>query len=789
MREPTLQVALPRPLPAPFDYRPPPGQSADAGWVGCRVRVPLGRGEAIGVVVATGTPADAPGTAPAQAPGPALRAVIERLDTRPLLPPDGEAWALLQFASRYYHAPFGEVWATALPAALRDGAALPDARAFGWRLTPAGRAALPTLRSGRPRALAEVLAAFGDAPCPQARLEVDATLAAALGGTGWRTPARALVERGLAEAVALDAGVGAVTRSLALNPAQRAAVEAIHAHLPSAAHVDGRGMASAPQAAPARAPGFAPFLLDGVTGSGKTEVYLEAIRHALERGQQALLLVPEIGLTAQTVARLQRGLPVEVHAMHSGLACGERARAWSAMAQGHGRVLVGTRSAVFCPLPEAGLIVIDEEHDASYKQQDGIRYHARDLALWRGQRLGVPVVLGSATPALETQRLALSGRLTRLTLPARARPEAKPPAVRIVDVRKRKLEAGLSPELLDALEQTLGRGEQALVFRNRRGYAPVLLCHDCGWSAPCRRCDAPLTVHAGGRKLICHHCGYRAPLPKACPDCASLALQPQGQGTERVEEALAARFPEARIVRVDRDTTAVKDGLAKKLAELGEGPGIFVGTQMLAKGHDLPRLTLSAVVSLDEGLFSADFRAGERLGQLLVQVAGRAGRAERPGTVLLQTHHPEHPWLGLLLHGGYAALSAALLAEREAAALPPYAHWALLRAEAKDASDAEGFLAAARDRLLAIAAASLYPAAAGDHAHRTSTRVPGLDWAGPVPAPMPRRAGRARAQLLLRATERRVLQSALAAASADWYALPEARRVRWSLDVDPIDLY
>jgi primosomal protein N' (replication factor Y) len=742
-----LQVALPRPLPTPFDYAAPDGAAVDEGWMGCRVRVPLGRGEAVGVVVGVAPP----GTAPAVA----LKPVLERLDAAPLLPVDAEGWALLQFAARYYHAPFGEVWATALPGPLREGAPLPDARAVGWRLTPAGHAALPTLRAGRPRALAMALACWSPAGCPETRLDVDPTVAAALGGAGWRAAVRALADRGLAEAVALEAGGRAVADGLALNAAQRAAVDAIRG---------ARGAA-----------GFAPFLLDGVTGSGKTEVYLEAIRHALDAGRQALLLVPEIGLTAQTVARLQRGLPVEVHAMHSGLADGERARAWAAMAAGHGRVLVGTRSAVFCPLPEAGLIVIDEEHDASYKQQDGIRYHARDLALWRGQRLGVPVVLGSATPALETQRLALSGRLARLVLPARARADAKPPAVRIVDVRKRRLEAGLSPELFEAIEQTLARGEQALVFRNRRGYAPVLLCHDCGWSAPCKRCDAPLTVHAGGRKLVCHHCGYRAPLPKACPDCGSLALQPQGQGTERVEEALAARFPDARIVRVDRDTTAIKDGLAKRLAELGDGPGIYVGTQMLAKGHDLPRLTLSAVVSLDEGLFSADFRAGERLGQLLVQVAGRAGRAERPGTVLLQTHHPEHPWLALLLSGGYAALSAALLAEREAAALPPYAHWALLRAEAKDSADAEAFLAAARDHLLASTGAG--------------TRVAGLDWAGPLPAPMPRRAGRARAQLLLRAADRRALQSALSAAAAGWYGLPEARRVRWSLDVDPIDLY
>lgn len=738
----TLRVALPRPLPTPFDYLPPDGATAEPGWVGCRVRVPFGRGSAVGVVVGVGPSATAEA---------ALKPVLERLDAAPLL--DAELWGTLEFASRYYHAPFGEVWATALPGPLRDGEPIVEHRAFGWRLSAAGLEALGSLRPGRPKALADAWAAAPEKLWPEARLDLEQP--------GWREAARRLVERGLAERVPMPAATRAVGTGLALNPAQRDAVAAITAAMGAAVGND--------------APRFAPFLLDGVTGSGKTEVYLDAIRHALSQGRQALLLVPEIGLTAQTIARLQRGLPVEVHALHSGLADGARAKAWAAMRSGEGRVLVGTRSAVFCPLPEAGLILVDEEHDASYKQQDGIRYHARDLALWRGQARGVPVVLGSATPALETQRQAIAGRLTRLLLPARARAGARAPAVRVLDVRKRKLEAGLAPELLDAIEKTLERGEQALVFRNRRGYAPVLLCHDCGWSAPCKRCDAPLTVHAGGRRLVCHHCGYRAPKPNACPDCGSLALQPQGQGTERVEEALAARFPEARIVRVDRDTTAVKDGLAKRLAELGDGPGIFVGTQMLAKGHDLPRLTLSAVISMDEGLFSADFRAGERLGQLLVQVAGRAGRAERPGEVILQTHHPEHPWLALLLTGGYAALSAALLAEREAAALPPFAHWALLRAEANDAADADAFLDAARTHLLQ---------SAGD-----GERVPGLDWAGPVPAPMPRRAGRARSQLLLRANERRVLQGALAAASTGWYGLPEARRVRWSIDVDPIDLY
>lgn len=718
-----LQVALPRPLPQAFDYLPPAGEAAGADWIGCRVRVPFGRRTLVGVVTGVG---------PAASGTPALKAVDARLDARPLL--DGEAWDLLGFTARYYHAPFGEVWATALPGPLREGDPAPEVHPPRWRLTPSGLAALPMLRPGRPRRVAERLLVEG-------ALEA-ASLDAAEAGS--RDALRRLAERGLVEATHAPPPPRAVREPPELNDAQRAAASAIGA-----------------------AKGFTPLLLEGVTGSGKTEVYLEAIRGCLARGRQALVLVPEIGLTGSTLARLQAGLPVEVHAAHSGRSDGERARAFAAMASGAGRVLVGTRSAVFTPLPEAGLLVVDEEHDASYKQQDGVRYHARDLALVRGRSLGVPVVLGSATPSLESLKAAIGGRLGRLVLPKRARPGAQAPTVRVVDVRKRRLEGGLAPELVAALADTVARGEQALVFRNRRGYAPVLLCHDCGWSAPCRRCDAHMTVHAGGRRLVCHHCGATQTRPPACPDCGSLALQPQGQGTERLEEALQAALPEVPVVRVDRDTTAVKDGLARRLATLGDGPGVLVGTQMLAKGHDLPGLTLSAIVSLDEGLFSADVRAGERMGQLLVQVAGRAGRAARPGEVWLQTHHPEHPWLALLLSGGYPALAAALLAEREAARLPPYAHWALVRAEAPVEAAATAFLGAVVD---------------------TIAGGPGLSWSGPMPAPMARRAGRARVQLLLQAEQRPPLQAALAAAVPGWYDLPEARRVRWSLDVDPIDL-
>ena len=719
-----LRVALPVPLPTLFDYLPPPGAAPDPSWIGRRLRVPFGRGERVGLVQALG---------PAESPPEGLRAATELLDPQPLLDP--ELQQLLAFCARYYHAPPGEVVATALPADLRNGGPLPETAGAGWRITQAGRLALAKPGRGRPRQLLERLA--------QGELE-EATLDAE--GGDWRAALRTLAGRGEAERVLLP-------------PATEPAAD-IGAPTPTAAQAQAL-------AALREGSGFRTLLLEGVTGSGKTEVYLRAIRDCVEAGRQALVLVPEIGLAPQVLQRFRTRLGLPVWEYHSGLADGERARAWAAMARGEGRVLVGTRSAVFVPLPRAGLIVVDEEHDGSYKQQDGIRYHARDLALVRARALEVPILLGSATPSLESLHNALQGRYRLLRLPQRAG-AAKPPSVRVLDVRKRPLEHGLSEEAFAALAACQARGEQALVFRNRRGYAPVLICHDCGWRAQCKRCDSAMTVHGAGRGLICHHCGARAQRPLACPDCGSLGLQPQGFGTERLEEALAERFPQARILRIDRGTTRRRGELEARLREFGNEPGILVGTQMLAKGHDLPRLTLVVVVGVDEGLFSADFRAGEKLAQLLVQVAGRAGRAERPGEVLLQTHHPGHPLLATLLGGGYPALAALALAEREAAGFPPYTHLAMLRAEALREGEVQAFLAEA---------ATLAPAIAGVHV------------SAPMPAPMPRRAGRARAQMLLTAAQRPALHALLSQWIPGLYALKSARRVRWSLDVDPVDLY
>ncbi|MEO8742734.1 MAG: primosomal protein N', partial [Lysobacteraceae bacterium] len=720
------------PLPRCFDYLPPAGMQADLAMIGCRVRVPFGNRELIGVIEAVGKP---------DVDAPELKQALSVLDHAPHL--HGELLATLRWTARYYHAPLGEVIATALPATLRRGDPLPETCAYGWTLTEAGRSGLTSLRNNTStRRLAERITT---SPLDEDSLDADFE--------GWRAAAKALHKRGYAERVAvprMHASTPATTGHT-LNPAQREAADAILAARDR----------------------FQPLLLEGVTGSGKTEVYLEAIADCLARDKQALVLVPEIGLTPQTLRRFRAQLGVPVHALHSGLADGERARVWTAMARGEARVLVGTRSAIFTPLPDAGLIVVDEEHDASYKQQDGMRYHARDLALVRAKALGIPVVLGSATPSLESLQHAIGGRYAHLRLRQRAG-DAKPPSVRVIDVRKRVLDGGLSSEMLAAIGATLARGEQALVFKNRRGYAPVLLCYDCGWNARCKRCaasskDMAMTVHARGGRLICHHCGARQAAPKACPDCASLALMPQGAGTERIEDTLAQHFPDAPLLRVDRGTTRHRDALEQHLASLGDTAGILVGTQMLAKGHDLPNLTLVCVVGVDEGLHSVDFRAPEKLAQLLIQVAGRGGRASKPGSVLLQTHHPEHPLLATLLGGGYPAFAALELAQRESAGFPPYGFLALLRAEAPSDAAVQEFLTEARQVF--------------------DTMTTNATIHGPLPAPMPRRAGKARAQLHLAAMQRSALQAALNAWMPLLHAMKSARKVRWSLDVDPVDLY
>lgn len=726
-----LRVAVPSPLYRAFDYLPPAGMSAADVPPGVRVEVPFGRQSLVGVVMETRTHTEVPEAK--------LRRAKRVLDAEPLI--GEELIYLARWAAEYYRAPLGQVFEALFPVRLRRGDAADAAELESFRLTEAGRTTDPQELGRAPRQtrlLARLQRLGGVAEAE--------TLAE--DGAGWRAGINALIDRGLVEVVARTPVLEPLEQLPAPEPgdAQAAAIHAVTAALGS----------------------YQAFLLEGVTGSGKTEVYLRVIEEVLARGLQAVVLVPEIGLTPQLVERFRTRLSAPLAVSHSGLNDTERLAAWMAMRDGSARVLIGTRSAVFVPLAAPGMFIIDEEHDGSFKQQEGFRYSARDLAVVRALRNSVPVLLGSATPSLESLANVRARRYRRLHLPERAG-EANPPRIALLDIRGRPLSGGLSDVLVDRIRTHLDADGQVLLFLNRRGYAPRLVCHECGWLAQCRRCDAGMTVHQRRGRLQCHHCGAEAAIPDNCPGCGVLGLDRLGRGTERLEETLAALFPDHPVARVDRDTTARKGSLDALLEEIRSGRRrLLVGTQMLAKGHDFPDLTLVGVLNADHGLFGLDFRATERMAQLIVQVAGRAGRAQRPGEVLIQTHHPEHPLLATLVGKGYAAFAEAALAEREAAGLPPFAAMALLRAEAATADAPQAFLSAARQLLAAPR---------------------GVDVLGPAPAPMERRAGRYRAQLLLKSAQRARLQSAL----ADWVpaleALPEAKKVRWSIDVDPADLF
>lgn len=709
------------PLYRGFDYALPPEFAARAR-PGVRVRVPFGRRKLVGVIV----------RAPFERMDEAqdYRPVDGLLDDAPLL--GAELLSLCEWAADYYRHPLGEVVAAALPGSLKHGAAAAFAKSQRWQLTDAGRTALTSLpaRNRVQRAALEALHAGG-------RVAGEWNVAPAI--------RKRLLDEGWVEQQAVEPGTAEpLAEALSLTAAQQTALDAL-------------------EAGP---PGFRVSLLEGVTGSGKTELYLRRLRAVLDAGQQALVLVPEISLTPQLTQRLRERLGGGVLSFHSGMNDSEREQAWLAAREGEASVVVGTRSAIFVPFAKLGLIVVDEEHDPSYKQQDGFRYSARDLAIVRAQRIKAEVILGSATPSLESLHNAHSGRYRHVRLTQRIHTQA-PPQISLIDVRNQVLTHGLAMPMLKALDRCLEAGDQALLFINRRGYAPVLLCHACGWRAACTQCDARLTLHRGRARLICHHCGVQQPVPRGCPSCGATELMPLGQGTERIEQALANRYPRKRIERLDSDRLGRRHELERLLDDVrARKIDVLVGTQILAKGHDFPNLSLVGIVSADQALYGADFRAIERMGQLVTQVAGRAGRAGQTGTVLLQTHEPDHPLLRILVEQGYEGLSAALLDERRDTQLPPFSHLALLRAEARDAAQPMRFLAAARDLLLPLR---------------------GLQVMEPIPSGMERRAGFVRAQLLIQAGQRSALQRALAATVPRLAEL--ARGVRWSIDVDPADLF
>jgi primosomal protein N' (replication factor Y) (superfamily II helicase) len=728
-----LQIALDTPLRRVFDYRPPAefaGQGAhDAPPLGVRVRVPFGRRQLVGILVGVASESDIA--------APKLKAALGILDQFPILDP--VTFDVLRWAAEYYHHPVGEVFAAALPVSLRAGQPALE-MTQRWSLSESGQQELAsptTRRAPQQRALLAWLESRGSATAEEIAAEFKAAQLRTLAARGWV----------IAKTVAPGPeAMESRPSEVALTQAQELSVAAILASLP----------------------GFAAHLIHGVTGSGKTEVYLRVIAAAIADGRQALVLVPEIALTPQLVDRFRRRFSSGVMVVHSGLAGGERRDAWRAAHGGQARIIIGTRSAVFTSLPKLALIVVDEEHDASYKQQEGFRYSARDLAVVRAQRAGVPIVLGSATPSLETLENAATGRYTKHVLPQRPG-AAQAPRMSLVDLRRHAADQGLSTPAMQAMEYHLKAGGQVIVFLNRRGYAPSLFCNACGWVAPCAHCDARMTLHRRAQQLRCHHCGAHGPVPATCGSCGQ-ALNPVGQGTERVEETLARLFPQAPLARLDRDTASARGAVQTVLDRVHSGEArILIGTQMLTKGHHFPEVSLVVILDADQGLFASDFRATERLAQTITQVAGRAGRESRAGEVLIQTQFPEHPLLNRLLREGYEGFAASALVERREAGWPPYSRLAMLRAEAKDSAGLDAFLHAAADA-------------------SRSLGEPAVQVLGPAGALIARRADHYRAHLLVETAARSTLQRFLKEWLPQVETLFKVPGLRWSIDVDPLEV-
>lgn len=737
---PILRLALPSPLRSLFDYRPPTGVPYSALQPGVRLRVPFGRREVVGVLIEVASHSEVP-----QAK---LKSALELLDSTPPLPP--ALFKLCLWTAQYYQHSLGDTFSWALPVLLRQGEPAEARQERFWHTAAGARPDDPRLsRAPRQRDALKTIAQHpkGVAHSLLSQLQLS------------KDSLDQLLQKGLLHIetrrihqTQQHQGSWLLQPELPLNQEQRAAFEAIRAGLGD----------------------FQAFLLAGVTGSGKTEVYLQLIHQMLKAGKQSLVLIPEINLGPQTLARFEKRFNARIALLHSSINDRERLDAWLAARDGEADIIIGTRSALFTPMKNPGLIILDEEHDASYKQQEGLRYHARDLAIVRARQENLPVVLGSATPSLESLHNAHIGRYALLRLTQRAGGAQAPRFLRL-DVKSRPLDSGISGPLQQAMAQTLATGQQVLVFLNRRGFAPSLLCHDCGWLSQCPRCDARMTLHQRHNELRCHHCGHAERPPLNCPQCNKVDLRPVGAGTERAEERLGILFPDVPVLRIDRDSTSRKGSMEQLLGVINRGePCLLVGTQMLAKGHHFPRVTLVAILDADGGLFSADFRASERMAQLIVQVAGRAGRAEEPGKVIIQTHLADHPLLVQLTEQGYFAFAEQALSERRAAGLPPFSHLALLRAEAQKPGQAEDFL----DQACSQAEQLL-----------TELGLTGIELLGPVPAPMERRAGRYRAQLLLQGSARAPLHRLMNAWLPRVEQLPGSRAVRWSLDIDPIDLF
>jgi primosomal protein N' (replication factor Y) len=723
---PIVRVALDVPLSTLFDYTV---TDDIAVAIGQRVTVPFGRRQLVGVVMDRIATTDVP-------PERIKPVTKVLLDSAPL---SAELLELLRFCSDYYRHPIGQTVLSALPVRLRSDKPVARIANLNYRLSASGAAL--DLESFPKRKVVQrrILAKLSEQSCSMAQLK---SLSASAG-----VQLKALVREGYVEHC--DDATTAVGHNFdnphILSGEQQQAVDAV-----------------------IQANGYGCFLLYGITGSGKTEVYVHLMHHALQHGSQVLLLVPEINLTPQLENYFHSRFPdVNLISLHSGLSEGERLHNWQLAQAGTAQIILGTRLSVFAELPRLALIIVDEEHDSSFKQQDGLRYSARDVAIFRANQCGVPIVLGSATPSLESYHNALSGRYKMLKLAERAQADARLPAVRCINTSQSAMHHGISENLLREIGLRIERHEQCLLFINRRGYAPVLMCTSCGWLSGCKHCAGKMVLHLSDKRLRCHHCGYQLRVPLACPDCGNADLHPVGSGTQRVESVLQERFPEARILRVDRDSTRNKRAWQTMLKQIRANEvDILVGTQMLAKGHDFPALTLVGVLNPDSALYSSDFRAPEKLFAQLVQVAGRAGRADKPGEVLIQTAFPDHPLFRALQTHDFDGWAASQLAERKMAGFPPFVYQAMLRAEGKQENEVYRYLGDARTAAIAL---------------QLDVEVFGV-----VPAALPRRANHLRAQLLIQARSRKALQNFLRAWQPQLDSLP-APKLRRALDIDPLE--
>jgi primosomal protein N' (replication factor Y) len=724
-----LKVALDVPLDRLFDY-------LDGGFsvqVGQRVVVPFGRRNVVGVVIEK---SDSSEFALEK-----LKTIIQVFDDE--LPIDASTFSLLKFCADYYQYPFGQALLASLPTRLRQTEPAVSRKQYLYSLTPEGLGADPDLIPARQSVQRKVFAALKQSTLSESALkEISAS---------WRQAIEAFRVQGWVHAEQVLAGFKSAMQAAPpppLNDEQQIAVNAVT----EAANT------------------FKPFLLHGITGSGKTEVYMQILQQALaDNDGQALVLVPEINLTPQLEARFRNRLPhLPLVSLHSNLGESERLQNWRLAQSGQARIIIGTRLAVFTPIPNLKIVMVDEEHDGSYKQQDSMRYHARDVAMVRAQRSKVPIVMGSATPALETWHNAQSGKYALLSLHSRAVAQSALPNIRCIDTTKQESTNGLTQVLVHAMRERLAKGEQSLLFINRRGYSPVLLCSACHWIAPCMRCSSRLVVHLKQGRLRCHHCGHEQKIVRQCPSCGNADLHPTGHGTQRLEETLKALFPEATIQRVDRDSTSRKEALNDILTAVHDNEiDILIGTQMLAKGHDFPNLTLVGVIDTDSALFSPDFRAAERLFAQLMQVSGRAGRAEKPGEVLIQTAFPSHHLFNALRTQDYPAYAQTLLQEREMAQFPPYCYLALIKAESMQYREVEQFLNFAFEL-----------------ARQLSDQVLTYD---PMRAQMEKLKGMERGHILMQATQRGALQKLLAELTPQLRASKLAAKVRWNIDVDPME--